>query len=85
MKKSIVVETTDFDVTLQKDWEVIGRVGGRLDIFICSNSLYALKKYIREETRYKLVYIQYTNPNYAFSYGQQVVEEYPYCPRRYRY
>ena len=47
---------------------------------LASNSLLNLKQEIRENTKWGLVWI--TAKHGCFSYGQELVDEYPYCPRR---
>ena len=53
---------------------------GRRNSFIISESLLKLKKFVRDETRIGLIWICCKNG--CFSYGQNLVDAYPYRPRR---
>jgi hypothetical protein len=59
------------------DYEYQAKCG---DEIYASDSLRNLKEFIRIETWYRLAWI--TTNSGSMSYGQNVVEEYPYRPRR---
>lgn len=47
---------------------------------VCCDSLINLKKYVRRDTNYRLIIIKCKNE--CLSYGIDIIDEYPYQPRR---
>jgi hypothetical protein len=69
-----------FDVTPENMFSYEFQAKGPGEEIIASNSLKNLKMYIRENTRWRMAWIS-CNTGY-FSYGQSLVLEYPYTPRK---
>ena len=76
--KTAVLEVTTetmWDYTFQAKWSG----GNGVLRILASNSLHALKQAVRDRGWRGPVWL--TTTEGSFSYGQEVVNEYPYCPR----
>jgi hypothetical protein len=69
-----------FDATPENMFSYEFQAKGPGEEIIASNSLRNLKKYIRENTRWRMAWVSCNTG--CFSYGQSLVNEYPYAPRR---
>jgi len=76
-RKPVVEATTD----TMWDYEYQAKHYGHKEMTIlASDSLRNLKLHIKENTWWRLAWL--TTSNGYFTYGQNIINEYPYMPRR---